>query len=281
MKNKIKLFQKQKVRAIWDKNLEEWFFSVIDVVKILTNQPSYQTARKYWNKLAERLKNEGSQTVTKCLRLKLLAPDGKMRETDVASTKIVLRLIQSIPSKKAEPFKLWLAEVGNDRINESQDPELAIDRAMISYRNLGYSEEWINTRLQSIQFRKELTDEWKKSSVKEGLEFAILTNIMTKEWAGKTIKEYKEYKGLKKESLRDNMTSLELALNILAETSTTELSRVLKPNNIDKNKNIAERGGKIAGDARKNIEKQTRRSVISSKNSKNLRLKNENSNSSA
>jgi hypothetical protein len=281
MKNKIKLFQKQKVRAIWDENLEEWFFSVIDVVKILTNQPSYQTARKYWNKLAERLKSEGSQTVTKCLRLKLLAPDGKMRETDVASTKTVLRLIQSIPSKKAEPFKLWLAEVGNDRINESQDPELAIDRAMISYRNLGYSEEWINTRLQSVQFRKELTDEWKRSGVREDSEFAILTNIMTKEWAGKTIKEYKEYKGLKKESLRDNMTSLELALNILAETSTTELSRVLKPNNIDKNKNIAERGGKIAGDARKNIEKQTRRSVISSKNSKNLRLKNENSNSSA
>ncbi|MFA5420663.1 MAG: BRO family protein [Patescibacteria group bacterium] len=273
MKNKIKLFQKQKVRAIWDENLEEWFFSVIDVVKILTNQSNYQTARKYWNKLAERLKNEGSQVVTKCHRLKLLALDGKMRETDVASTKTVFRLIQSIPSPKAEPFKLWLAEVGNDRVNESQDPELSIDRAMISYRSLGYSEEWINTRLQSIQFRKELTDEWKRSGVKEGSEFAILTNIMTKEWAGKTIKEYKKFKGLKKEGLRDNMTSLELALNILAETSTTELSKVLKPNNIDKNKNIAERGGKIAGDARKNIEAQTRKSVISSKNSKNLRLK--------
>ncbi len=273
MKNKIKLFQKQKVRAIWDENLEEWFFSVVDVVKILTNQPSYQTARKYWNKLAERLKNEGSQVVTKCHRLKLLAPDGKMRETDVASTKTVLRLIQSIPSKKAEPFKLWLAEVGNDRVNESQDPELAIDRAMISYRNLGYSEEWINTRLQSIQFRKELTDEWKRSGVKEGSEFAILTNIMTKEWADKTIKEYKKFKSLKKENLRDNMTSLELALNILAETSTTELSKALKPDNIDKNKNIAERGGKIAGDARKNIEAQTKKSVISSKNSKSLRLK--------
>ena len=281
MKNKIKLFQKQKVRAVWDENLEEWLFSVIDVVKILTNQSNYQAARKYWNKLAERLKNEGSQVVTKCHRLKLSAPDGKMRETDVASTKTVLRLIQSIPSKKAEPFKLWLAEVGNDRINESQDPELAIDRAMISYRNLGYSEEWINTRLQSIQFRKELTDEWKRSGVKEGSEFAILTNIMTKEWAGKTIKEYKKFKGLKKEGLRDNMTSLELALNILAETSTTELSKALKPSNIDKNKDIAERGGKIAGTARKNIEAQTKRSVISPKNSKNLRLKKQDSDPSA
>ncbi|MFA7050230.1 MAG: BRO family protein [Patescibacteria group bacterium] len=281
MKNKIKLFQKQKVRAVWDENLEEWLFSVIDVVKILTNQSNYQAARKYWNKLAERLKNEGSQVVTKCHRLKLSAPDGKMRETDVASTKTVLRLIQSIPSKKAEPFKLWLAEVGNDRINESQSPELTIDRAMISYRNLGYSEEWINTRLQSIQFRKELTDEWKRSGVKEGSEFAILTNIMTKEWAGKTIKEYKKFKGLKKEGLRDNMTSLELALNILAETSTTELSKALKPSNIDKNKDIAERGGKIAGTARKNIEAQTKRSVISPKNSKNLRLKKQDSDPSA
>lgn len=182
MKNKMKLFQKQKVRAIWDENLDEWFFSVIDVVKILTDQLDYQTARKYWNKLAESLKNEGSQAVTKCLWLKLLAPDGKMRKTDVASTKTVFRLIQSIPPKKAEPFKLWLAEVGNDRINESQGPELAIDRAMISYKKLGYSEEWINARLQSVQFRKELTDEWEKSGFKEGLEFAILTNIIHKEW---------------------------------------------------------------------------------------------------
>ena len=270
MKNKIKLFQKQKVRAIWDEDLEEWFFSVIDVVGVLTES---QDPSAYWRKLKQRLKAEGSETVTNCHGLKMVAPDGKMRETDVASTKNVFRLIQSIPSPKAEPFKLWLAEVGNDRINESQDPELAIDRAMISYRSLGYSEEWINTRLQSIQFRKELTDEWKKSGVREGSEFAILTNIMTKEWAGKTIKEYKKFKGLKKDSLRDNMTSLELALNILAETSTTELSKALKPNNIDKNKNIAERGGKIAGDARKNIEAQTRKSVISSKNYKNLRLK--------
>ncbi len=273
MKNKIKLFQKQKVRSIWDENSEEWFFSIIDIVKILTDQNDYQLARKYWNKLAERLRNEGSQVVTKCHRFKILAPDGKMRETDVADVKVILRLIQSIPSPKAEPFKLWLAEVGNDRINESQDPELIIDRAMISYRNLGYSEEWINTRLQSIQFRKELTDEWKRSGVKEGVDFAILTNIITEEWAGKTIKEYKKFKGLKKENLRDNMTSLELALNILAETSTTELSKAFNPSNIDKNKDVARRGGKIAGDARKNIEAQTKKAVISSKNSKNLRLK--------
>lgn len=244
--------------------------SVIDVVKILAES---QDSQAYWRKLKQRLKEEGNETVTNCHALKMIAEDGKMRLTDVAKTKDILRLIQSIPSKKAEPFKLWLAEVGNDRINESQDPELAIDRAMISYRNLGYGEEWINTRLQSIQFRKELTDEWKRSGVKEGSEFAILTNIMPKEWAGKTIKEYKKFKGLKKENLRDNMTSLELALNILAETSTTELSKALKPSNIDKNKNIAERGGKIAGDARRNIEAQTKRPVISPKNSKSLRLK--------
>jgi hypothetical protein len=194
MKSKIKLFQKQKVRSIWDENSEEWFFSVIDIVKILTDQDDYQMARKYWNKLAERLKNEGSQVVTKCHRLKILAPDGKMRETDMADVKTIFRLIQSIPSPKAEPFKLWLAEVGNDRINESQDPELAIDRVMISYRNLGYSEEWINTRLQSIQFRKELTDEWKRSGVKEGVDFAILTNIITEEWAEKLLKSIKNLK---------------------------------------------------------------------------------------
>ena len=191
MKNKIKLFQKQKVRAIWDENLEEWFFSVIDVVGVLTES---QDPSAYWRKLKQRLKAEGSETVTNCHGLKMVAPDGKMRETDVASTKTVFRLIQSIPSPKAEPFKLWLAEVGNDRINESQDPELAIDRAMISYRNLGYSEEWINTRLQSIQFRKELTDEWKKSGVREGSEFAILINIMTKEWAGKRLKNIRNLK---------------------------------------------------------------------------------------
>jgi len=267
--NTIILFNEKQVRRHWDEDRELWYFSVIDVVEILTDSPR---PRKYWNALKANLKEEGSEVSQKLGQLKMKAQDGKMRITDVVDTETLLRLIQSIPSPKAEPFKLWLAEVGNDRINESQDPELAIDRAMIYYRNLGYSEDWINARLQSIQFRKELTDEWKRTGVKEGIEFAILTNIMTEEWAGKTIKEYKRVKGLKKENLRDNMTSLELALNILAETSTTELSKTINPKNIEKNKDIAQRGGKIAGDARKNIEAQTKRAVISPKNAKSLRL---------
>lgn len=270
--NKIKLFQDQKVRTIWDAEAEEWLFSVVDVVIILTDAKDALTGRKYWNKLKERLRKEGNELVTNCHQLKMPAEDGKMRLTDVATTKQLLRLIQSIPSKKAEPFKLWLAEVGDDRINETQNPELAIDRAMLAYRNLGYSEDWINARLQSIQFRKELTDEWKRTGVREGIEFAILTNIMSQEWAGRTIKEYKQLKDLKKENLRDNMTSLELALNILAETSTTELSKNKNPKNLSENKDIARRGGKVAGDARKSIEAQTGKSVISSQNAKELRL---------
>ena len=265
----IILFDEKQVRRYWDKDLDEWLFSVVDIVRILTDS---QDALAYWRKLKQRLKNEGNETVTNCHALKMKAGDGKMRLTDVAITKDIFRLIQSIPSKKAEPFKLWLAEVGNDRINESQDPEIAIDRAMIYYRNLGYSEEWINARLQSIQFRKELTNEWERTGVKEGIEFAILTNVMTEEWANKTIKEYKKFKGLKKENLRDNMTSLELALNILAETSTTELSKAMNPKCLSESKNVARRGGKIAGDARKNIEAQTKKPVISSKNAKILRL---------
>jgi hypothetical protein len=267
--NTIILFNEKQVRRHWDEDKELWYFSVIDVVEILTDSPR---PRKYWSDLKGKLRAEGSQMYEEIVQLKLESSDGKKYLTDVIDTENLLRLIQSIPSPKAEPFKLWLAEVGNDRINESQNPELAIDRAMIYYRNLGYSEEWINARLQSIQFRKELTDEWKRAGVKEGVEFAILTNIMTEEWVGKTIKEYKKIKGLKKENLRDNMTSLELALNILAETSTTEISKTVNPKSIDKNKDVARRGGKIAGDARKNIETQTKRSVISSKNSKNLRL---------
>jgi len=267
--NTIILFNEKQVRRYWDENKELWYFSVIDVIEILTESSN---PNNYWKVLKHRLKEEGSELVTNCNQLKLLSSDGKKYLTDVLDTENILRLIQSVPSKKAEPFKLWLAEVGNDRINESQDPELAIDRAMIYYRNLGYSEEWINARLQSIQFRKELTDEWKRTGVREGVEFAILTNIMTEEWAGRTIKKYKKFKGLKKENLRDNMTSLELALNILAETSTTELSKTINPKNIKKNKDVARRGGKIAGEARKNIESQTKRPVISPKNSKNLRL---------
>lgn len=272
MKDKLQLFQNQPVRAVWDEEREEWLLSVVDVVRVLTDS-DYQTARKYWKSLKSRLIKEGAeQLVTNSHQLKMRAEDGKMRLTDVATTKDILRLIQSVPSKKAEPFKMWLAEVGNDRINETQNPELAIDRAILYYHNLGYTKEWINTRLQSIQFRKELTDEWKRSGMAEGIEFAILTNAMTKEWAGKSIKEYKQLKRLKKENLRDNMTSLELALNILAETSTTELSKTHNPKGLTENTNIAKRGGKIAGDARKNIESQTGRSVISSQNAKDLRL---------
>jgi hypothetical protein len=268
--NKIILFNDKQVRRYFDDEKEIWYFSIVDVVAILSEST---IPKRYWADLKSKLKNEGSEVYDKIVQLKFKSRDGKYYATDCFSTENLLRLIQSIPSPKAEPFKLWLARVGSDRINESQDPELAIDRAMIYYRNLGYSEEWINTRLQSIQFRKELTDEWKRSGVKEGIEFAILTNVMTEEWAGKTIKEYKKIKGLQKENLRDNMTSLELALNILAETSTTELSKTINPRSLDSNKDVARRGGKIAGDARKNIESQTGRSVISSNNSKSLRLK--------
>lgn len=268
--NKIILFNDKQVRRYFDDEKEIWYFSVVDVVAILSEST---IPKRYWADLKNKLKNEGSEVYDKIVQLKFKARDGKYYATDCFSTENLLRLIQSIPSPKAEPFKLWLARVGNDRINESQDPELAIDRAMIYYRNLGYSEEWINARLQSIQFRKELTDEWKRSGMKEGVEFAILTNVMTEEWAGKTIKEYKKIKSLKKENLRDNMTSLELALNILAETSTTELSKTMNPRSLDSNKDVAKRGGKIAGDARKNIESQTRRSVISPKNARSLKLK--------
>ena len=268
----MQLFNDQKIRTAWDSDHEEWLFSIIDVVRVLTEQVDSLTARKYWNKLKERLVKEGNETVTNCHQLKMQAEDGKMRYTDVATTRELLRIIQSIPSRKAEPFKQWLAEVGSDRLDEIQNPELAIDRAMLHYRNLGYSEEWVSARLQSIQFRKELTDEWERTGIKEGKDYAILTNLLTKGWSEKTVKEYKELKGLKKENLRDNMTSLELALNILAETSATELSKSLDPHNMYEQKDIATRGGKIAGDARLNIEMQTGRAVVSSKNAKDLRL---------
>lgn len=265
MNNKIQLFQNQQVRTAWDPDEEEWLFAIVDVIHILTESNNPQV---YWRVLKKRLLDEGTQTVTKRNGLKMKAPDGKMRLTDVATTRELLRIIQSIPSKKAEPFKQWLAEVGNDRINETQNPELTINRAMRQYHNLGYSQEWINTRLQSIQFRKELTDEWKRTGIKEGREFAILTNIMTQGWSGKSIKEYKEFKGLKKESLRDNMTSLELALNMLAETSATELSKSDNAQGMKSQSNIARRSGAIAGNARKNIEAQTGRSVISPQSTK-------------
>ena len=272
MKNKIQLFQDQPIRMAWDAENEEWFVSVVDVVRVLT-EGNYQSARKYWKNLKSRLVKEGAdQLVTNCYQLKMRAEDGKMRLTDVANNKEILRIIQSIPSKKAEPFKQWLATVGAERIEDTQNPELAIDRAMMHYRNLGYDEAWINARLQSIQFRKELTDEWKRTGVKEGQEYALLTSIMTQGWSGKTVKQYKQFKGLKKENLRDNMTSLELALNILAETSATELSKTHNPNGIDSQKDIARSSGKIAGDARKNIESQTGRPIISRHSAKELQI---------
>ena len=272
MKNKIQLFQDQPVRMAWDAENEEWFVSLVDVVRVLT-EGNYQSARKYWKNLKSRLVKEGAdQLVTNCYQLKMRAEDGKMRLTDVANNKEILRIIQSVPSKKAEPFKQWLAAVGAERIEEAQNPEIAIDRAMLHYRNLGYDEAWINARLQSIQFRKELTDEWKRTGVKEGQEYALLTSIMTQGWSGKTVKQYKQFKGLKKENLRDNMTSLELALNILAETSATELSKAHDPSGVDGQKDIARSSGKIAGDARKNIESQTGRSVVSSHSAKELQI---------
>ena len=272
MKNKIQLFQDQPVRMAWDAENEEWLVSVVDVVRVLT-EGNYQSARKYWKNLKSRLVKEGAdQLVTNCYQLKMRAEDGKMRLTDVANNKEILRIIQSVPSKKAEPFKQWLAAVGAERIEEAQNPEIAIDRAMMHYRNLGYDEAWINARLQSIQFRKELTDEWKRTGVKEGQEYALLTSIMTQGWSGKTVKQYKQFKGLRKENLRDNMTSLELALNILAETSATELSKTHNPNGIDSQKDIARSSGKIAGDARKNIESQTGRPIISRHSAKELQI---------
>ena len=271
-KRDIQLFDNQEIRSAWDVDTEQWYFSIVDVIRVLTDQPNQESARNYWKSVKSRIKDESGQPGTKRTQLKMKAEDGKMRLTDVVNTKELLRLVQSIPSPKAEPFKQWLAEVGNERIDEAQNPELAINRAMMHYRTLRYDENWINARLQSIQFRKELTDEWKRTGVKEGKEYALLTGIMMKGWSGKTVKEYKQFKGLKKENLRDNMTSLELALNILAETTATELSKTNNPDGLDGQKDIANRSGEIALDARKNIEKQTGHSVISPRNAKDLRI---------
>ena len=268
--SKVKLFQEQSIRSHWDDEQEQWYFSIVDVVAVLTEQQNPQTARKYWNKLKERLKKEGNQTVTNCHQLKMLAADGKMRKTDVADTEQLLRLIQSIPSPKAEPFKQWLAQVGAERIEETEDPELAFDRAMQTYLAKGYSKEWINQRLKSIEVRKELTDEWQERGMKQGLEYAILTNALTEAWAGKSIKAYKQHKGLKKENLRDNMSNLELVLNMLAEASTTEISKKQQPQGLEENKQVAQKGGNAAKQARLEIEKQTGESIVSSDNAKAL-----------
>jgi hypothetical protein len=266
MANAIKLFNDTKVRAKWDEEKELWYFAVIDIVAILTDQPDALRARKYWNKLSQRLREEGSEVVTKCHRLKLPAEDGKLRETDCADTETVLRLIQSIPSKRAEPFKLWLAKVGNERIDETADPELTIDRAMKTYLQKGYSKEWINQRLKTIEVRKDLTDEWNRVGLQKDSDFAILTNEITKAWSGKTVSEYKKLKNLKKENLRDNMTNLELVLTMLAEATTTEISKKEDPKTFEASKIVAVKGGTVAGNTRRDIEKQLGSSIVTPKN---------------
>lgn len=260
------LFAWSHIRRLWDETQEEWYFSVVDVVGVLTESSDHLTARKYWNKLAERLKSEWSEVVTKCHQLKFLAPDGKMRLTDAANTETLFRLIQSIPSPKAEPFKLWLAQVWHERIEEMEDPELSMDRAMAMYLKKWYSREWINQRLKSIEVRKELTDEWEERWVKQGEEFAILTDEITRAWSGRTVREYKKLKSLKKQNLRDNMTNLELVLNMLAEASTTEISKKKQPKTLPESQKIAREGGTAARKAREEIERQTGESIVTPKN---------------
>ncbi len=272
--NSIKLFEQKEVRTVWDEEQEKWFVSIIDVIFILAQSKDYLTARKYWNKLKQRLKAEGNETVTNCHQLKMKATDGKMRLTDVADTEQIFRLIQSIPSPKAEPFKLWLAQVAQERLDEMQDPELSIDRALEQYMELGYSQNWINQRLKSIEIRKELTDEWKSRGIKEGQEFATLTNIITKAWSQKSIKEYKVLKGLKKENLRDNMTNTELILNMLAEASTKDISQAINPENFDESKEVAVQGGNVAKVAREELEKKTGKKVVTDLNAKRVLARN-------
>ena len=262
-KESLQLFEEHRVRTAWDSEQEKWYFSIVDVVAVLTDSTDYTTSRKYWNKLKQRLKEEGNETVTNCHQLKLHAADGKMRLTDVADTEQLFRLIQSIPSPKAEPFKQWMAQVASMRLDQMQDPELSIEQAMTDYRRLGYSEAWINQRLKSIEVRKELTDEWKRTGVEEGVQYATLTDIITQSWSGLRTRDYKALKGLKKESLRDNMTNVELALNILAEASTAELSKQKNPRGFNQNKTIARQGGSVARAARVQLESQLGRSVIS------------------
>lgn len=266
-KNSIKIFEDKKVRTLWDEEKEQWFVSIIDVIEVLTESVN-PTA--YWRKLKQRLKEEGNETVTNCHGLKMKAPDGKMRLTDVATTEQLFRLIQSIPSPKAEPFKLWLAKLGQERLDEMSDPELSIDRALKQYLELGYSENWINQRLKSIEIRKELTDEWKSIGLKEGFEFATLTDIITKTWSEKTTKEYKILKGLKKENLRDNMTNTELILNMLAEASTKDISQATNPKDLEESKIVASQGGNVAKVAREALESKTGKKVVTSKNAKNI-----------
>lgn len=266
--NAIQLFEDKKVRTIWDAEQEKWYVSIIDVIAVLTESVD---ANAYWRKLKQRLKAEGNETVMNCHGLKMQAPDGKMRLTDVADTEQLFRLIQTIPSPKAEPFKLWLAQIASERLDEMQDPELTIDRALEQYLQLGYSESWINQRLKSIEIRKELTDEWKNRGLKEGQQFATLTDIISKSWSGKTTKEYKILKGLKKENLRDNMTNTELILNMLAEASTKDISQAVNPESFEESKKVAKQGGNVAKVALKELEAKTGKKVVSSLNAKSLR----------
>lgn len=266
-KDAIKIFENKKIRAVWDDIKEEWYFSIIDVVAVLTESDN---PRRYWSDLKRKLSKEGSQLYANIVQLKLPSSDGKLYKTDVATTEQLFRLIQSIPSPKAEPFKLWMAQIAKERLDEIQDPELTIDRAMMEYKALGYSDNWINQRLKSIEIRKELTDEWKARGLEEGVQFATLTDIITKSWSGNTTKEYKQLKGLKKESLRDNMTNKELVLNMLAELSTKEISEVSQPETFDDHKDIARRGGGVAREARLKLEAETGQKVVSSLNAKRI-----------
>jgi hypothetical protein len=263
----IKIFDDKQVRTHWDSEQEKWFIAIVDVIALLTESPNPQV---YWRVMKKRLLDEGNETVTNCNGLKMLAADGKMRMTDVADTEQLFRLIQSIPSPKAEPFKLWLAQVAAERLDEMQDPELSIDRALEQYVKLGYTESWINQRLKSIEIRKELTDEWKSRGLKEGQQFATLTDIITKAWAGKTTKEYKVFKGLKKENLRDNMTNTELILNMLAEASTKDISAAVEPKDFEESKNVAQQGGNVARVALKELESKTGKKVVSTSNAKGV-----------
>ena len=272
MKSGIKIFEERKVRTVWNEETEEWYFSIIDVVAVLTDSPN---PNNYWKVLKNRLKKEGSELVTNCNQLKMPSADGKKYLTDVASTQQLFRLIQSIPSPKAEPFKLWIAQVAKERLDQMQDPELSIEQAMMDYKRLGYSDNWINQRLKSIEIRNELTDEWKSRGLEEGVQFATLTDIIYKTWADKTAKEYKQFKGLKKENLRDNMTNTELVLNMLAELSTKRISETTNPDSMDEHAIVAKQGGEIARNARLELEAKTGEKVISPLNAKKGILKNE------
>ena len=263
-KEALQLFEEKKIRSVWDDKEEKWYFSIVDVCAVLTEQPDAEHARNYWKVLKHRLIKEGNQTVTTCNRLKLRAADGKLRLTDVADTEQVFRLIQSVPSPKAEPFKLWMAQVASTRLEQMQDPEKSIDQAVMDYKRLGYSDAWINQRIKSIEIRKELTDEWARTGVQQGMQYASLTDIITREWSGMSTKQYKQFKGLKKESLRDNMTNMEIALNMLAEASATELSKQRNPKGFNQQKRVAKDGGSVAKVARNQLEKKLGHGVITS-----------------